>query len=641
MEERWYFPIDNGGQYHGIGDSGIDLFKGNPVKSETREINQNSIDARKDKTKPVRVEFNRFVIDTNKIPGYDGLKDVYVQAQKFCQQQKFKKACDYFDKSIPILEGSQLAVLRISDFNTTGLSGASLADSVFTTPWFRLVRSVGSSDKEDGAIGEYGSGKLASFACSALQTVFYSTLVDEEGEAFQGVSKLIGYKDDKEDLHTDVGYYCVGRSMPCLAKQLSLDPSFTRTESGTDVYIIGFKYNGEEWKRYLIAAVLDGFFYAVMEKHLIVTVDDIEISSATIDKLMEEYRNDIDEKTQDYYYLMRSCEKTTSRTYSCLEKNDIEIKMLVEQGLHKRVAIIRHPGMKVFDKDRISTTIPFAGVCIIKGTKIAKLLGGLENIQHNQWELSRYEDDPVLKNQAKKERDKIFGFIRALFDELKGKDSEGEIDPDIGDCIQDPISEKEDIKPSLSDEIISISKTKELEVKSPATISVRDDNGEEVKEGDEAGDNGSGKRPEPGPGPGPGPGPNPNPMPGPEPGPNPGPNPGPYPGPAPTEKDPEEKKMHPIKARVRFVPKDVEAGEYEIYVTSDSDVTDGKIEIYLGAETDFYKAKILSAKCNGQDIIFSGHKIEGLVFEKNIKVTLNVGIDYSDVCALEVKVYGH
>lgn len=35
---NWRFPINNGGQFHGIGDSGIDLFKGNPIKGLTREI---------------------------------------------------------------------------------------------------------------------------------------------------------------------------------------------------------------------------------------------------------------------------------------------------------------------------------------------------------------------------------------------------------------------------------------------------------------------------------------------------------------------------------------------------------------------------------------------------------------------------
>ena len=33
---------------------------------------------------------------------------------------------------------------------------------------------------------------------------------------------------------------------------------------------------------------------------------------------------------------------------------------------------------------------------------------------------------------------KIYGDIKKLFNELKGQDTEGEIDPEIGDCIPDP-----------------------------------------------------------------------------------------------------------------------------------------------------------------------------------------------------------
>lgn len=76
----WKFPLNNDGQFHGIGDSGIDLFKGDPVKSLTREICQNSIDARKDENKPVKVEFECFEIEKNIFPGLSQLIDTYEQA---------------------------------------------------------------------------------------------------------------------------------------------------------------------------------------------------------------------------------------------------------------------------------------------------------------------------------------------------------------------------------------------------------------------------------------------------------------------------------------------------------------------------------------------------------------------------------
>ena len=622
----WYFPRNDGGQFHGIGDSGIDLFKGDPVKSLTREICQNSIDAGVNDN-PVKVEFKLFSIETTKIPGYEHLKKYFELAYEFCKQQKFVKATRYFEKSIPILNAATIDVLRISDFNTSGLPGATTAGSDFTTPWFRLVRSVGSSDKADGSIGAFGSGKMASFGCSDLQTVFYNTYVEGEGEAHQGVSKLIGFLDEENHLCSDIGYYSELLSMP-IFEQLRLEDNFTRTVPGTDVYIIGFKFSKMDWEKELIASVLDGFFYAIKEKHLVVEVGDTVINDIELPKLIEKYKDDIDERTYDYYRVMTS-DKATSRSYSCMEENDVDVSMLVESGYSKRVAVIRYPGMKVFDKGNISATIPFSGICVIRGKKIAKLLGGLENIQHNKWELSRYDDDPVKQDEARKERDKVYRILQDLFKELRGQDAEGEIDPNIGDCLPDPFSETEEKKQALTDEILEIGKTREVIVAPPAGVDIEDEDGEDTAEGDTQQGTGGGPR-IPGPGPGPGPGP----QPGPGPGPQPGPNPPVVDGPG------EVKKVKSVRANIRFRPIDVMEGKYAISIVPQRDVVDGTIYINIGAEAGSYNALIKEASINGELLKTNGPKIEGITISKE-GVILHVTIDYSDVCSLEVRVYGH
>ena len=83
----WFFPKNDGGQFHGIGDSGIDLFKGEPVKSLTREICQNSIDAGTSE-EPVKIQFDLFRMDSHNIPGYQNLKYFYDKANTFCKKQR-------------------------------------------------------------------------------------------------------------------------------------------------------------------------------------------------------------------------------------------------------------------------------------------------------------------------------------------------------------------------------------------------------------------------------------------------------------------------------------------------------------------------------------------------------------------------
>lgn len=44
-ENKWIFPFSNDDIIYGIADSGIEFFKGTPMKSLAREICQNSLDA--------------------------------------------------------------------------------------------------------------------------------------------------------------------------------------------------------------------------------------------------------------------------------------------------------------------------------------------------------------------------------------------------------------------------------------------------------------------------------------------------------------------------------------------------------------------------------------------------------------------
>ena len=45
LTQKWNFPSNNYGQIFGIADSGVETFKGTPIKSLAREICQNSLDA--------------------------------------------------------------------------------------------------------------------------------------------------------------------------------------------------------------------------------------------------------------------------------------------------------------------------------------------------------------------------------------------------------------------------------------------------------------------------------------------------------------------------------------------------------------------------------------------------------------------
>ena len=86
---------------------------------------------------------------------------------------------------------------------------------------------------------------------------------------------------------------------------------------------------------------------------------------------------------------------------------------------------------------------------------------------------------------------------------------------------------------------------------------------------------------------------------------------------------------------------DVEKGIYKIYITPKQNITNGSMVIYMSAETDRYKADIISAMMNGRKLDISGNVINGFDVVADVKAEIMISINYSDICSLEVSVYGH
>ena len=629
---QWYLPKNEGGQTKGISDSGIDLFKADPVKSLTREMCQNSIDVRVDKTKPVRMEFDLFEINGNEIPGRDELIHLYEEAYAFVKTQKnFRKADAYFKRTLPILKGQKIAILRISDFNTKGLDGADDTKD-WSSGWFRLVRSVSSSDKEEGAIGKYGSGKLSAFVCSDFQTVFYSTkAIKNNIEAYEGVTKLLYFIDSENNTRSDVGYFCEGIS-EAIFEQAKLQKTFIRSEYGTDIYILGFKYAGRDWEKDIIISLLDGFLYAIMENNLTVSVGSIPVNNKTVGTLIEEYQKELDPHTLDYYKLLTLSENdgVATKDLSFLEENDIVVKMMVKPDLHKRVGIIRYPGMKVFDRGYISQTVSFAGICIIKGKKISDLFGGLENIQHTKWDIKRYDDDPELQTRAKKLQEQLFDTFAKMFNELKGETEGEDLDPDIGDCLPDPFSKEKTEIETISDTVLEIGKPREIKVDPESAVNSTGPDGDvEYKDEGQYGQADYNYIPNSYP-----------PFPGPFPGPIPGPLPSidPIPGPE-IGDEPSVRKIKKVKAKIRVIAIDVQEGTYKIMVTPNEEIRNGIMDIRMGAESDNYKADIISANIDGKPLKIDQSCLNNIYLDKGQKGIIDVKLNYSDLCSLEVHIY--
>lgn len=630
LMQKWNFPSNNYGQILGIADSGIETFKGTPIKSLAREICQNSLDAALDNNEPTRIEFKAFEIDPRQIPDYTNLEDALKRALDFWSQQQSDKAKTFFKKALEVIHKPAITCLRISDFNTSGLVGSR---EEYNSPWCNLTKSSGASDKSGSNGGSFGIGKFAPYACSALRTVFYSTIDKDDVCASQGVSRLTSFKNKKNEITQGTGFYGNDKNSP-MYKQYSLDPAYSRNaeNSGTDIYITAFT-GDKGWQHQMVASVLDGFLYAIYNGTLVVDVDGIIISKDTLADLMISHKEYFNEHADEYYQALT--DEKLARTFTKELTDDPEVvgkltlRLIIMPSFSRRVAMIRQTGMKIKDKGNINGLIPFAGTLFIEGDAINSYLRSLENPQHIEWEVERAEN----KSKANRLLKTLLHFIKASLDEMKNDESEEAIDPTVGEYLsasdfeQSPNQERAEI---LQDSIKDI-KIRVTEVAPKPSDASTGEAGRTLIDNDDGnvfitdlpGEGGSGSQRQEGHGGNGG-----------------GNNPGDGGGDIPVE---HRKKLSAISAvSVRNMVRNKTTGEYTIVFIPTSSATNGILEVFMSAESQNYEATIVAASCSEcPDLKFEKNRINNLTFTEKKALRINIQFDYHDYCSLEVKAYGN
>lgn len=615
---EWRFPSNDYGEKKGINDSGIATFRGTPLRSLAREICQNSLDAARKKT--VRVEFNAFDITPDKLPGCSVLKDTFEKCAAFWSDQKAVTTKNFFANAIDKISADTIHMLRISDFNTSGLTGS---QQEVNTDWTNLTKSSGVSDKKGTSGGSFGIGKFAPFACSDFSTVFYSTYDEEDIQASQGVSRLVTFRRDDNQTTQGVGYYGEERNTPTF-EPMYLDPNFKRADKqyGTDIYIAGYKHISEEdgWEKSIIISILDSFLGAIWNEKLVVAVGDTEINKNTLNDLIETYRDELTGYTERYYEVLTSA---SSKWYTddFMGLGNVSLGLLLGgQEMHRKVAMIRQTGMKIKDQDRISSFIPFAGVMFIEGKDLNEKLRLLENPEHTEWQVARADNEIQARALLKSLNDYIRQKVEALASEGGQEDFDaaglGSLLPDEPDSSQNQAKEE-----TVVDKPVEIKKS--VPPKRAAQTAGSSTGGTEGHDFKEGGfvegdsvlgyihkDGHKGK--------------------------------GPHQDPYPVDHDPNCKnsvpKMQDIAPqKLRIMCMDKKAGKYVVMFIPDRDGTNGFIRFDLSAETGSYPAPILNASLIGQGSVkVSGNKLTNVEFKKNTPIKVMLQLDYADYCSMEV-----
>lgn len=89
MKNRWIFPHGKDLTPRGVNDPAINSFLDNVIDSLTREVIQNSLDAKiKENDNPVEVTFDEGVIKTDKIPGIEDIRNALPKAINFWKKKE-------------------------------------------------------------------------------------------------------------------------------------------------------------------------------------------------------------------------------------------------------------------------------------------------------------------------------------------------------------------------------------------------------------------------------------------------------------------------------------------------------------------------------------------------------------------------
>ena len=632
-DEKWFFPTVEGKINYGMAAYGSESFKDNPMRSLAREICQNSLDNRLNDKDPVEVVFEIVDINVDDIPGMDRLKEVFDLAYDSAVVQNSEEGQDFFKAAKEEAKKSQFKCLVIRDFKTTGLTGSDKSDG---TPFNGLVYNVGASNKSGDAGGSKGLGKMAAFIASSFSTVFYSTYADDGLQAAIGVSRLATFTQEDGKSALGTGYYGInGDPMPRQLLPASCKER-TREETGTDVIIPGF-VGDKKWKRTMLFSVIDGFFYAINRGNLVVKIDDIIINKKTLPDLMKTYSKKFPESADLYYrVLIEESEAAKDFKMDVPGYGTFHLKLMIDPVFQRlrKVACIRSTGMKIQKIDGISSTTPFAGILYVDGKELNILMRSSENPEHTKWLASRPKTKED-KELVEKILSDLFTFISDSLNAMRMIESSQATDLSLGMYLSEAEGQEGEKQEVISDKVTAVTLSRVRVADAPAEskeeseeealVAVDDPNGnfrETTITGGGGGENQGGGGDQPGHG---------------------GAGEGGIPAYEEVEAGKGDKNLVKIPAsRTRLICKDKKKGVYRLVYVPKLSATGVSLSLFLSAEAENYDAQIVSAKSDKfPHMTFKDNKIENISFTAGEPFVVEVGIDQSDYCSLEVKASGY
>lgn len=442
----WHFDPQPRGGEKGPNDPNALKFQGTPYHSLIRESIQNSLDAVKDKTKPVIVSFDYREFNGWEYPRFFDLKQ-HIEGclKKYQNDDNAKRVYEPMLKFFNVYQSKQnIGYLRVTDYNTIGMS----YDKHDPKSLFNAFISEGIASKPNGAGGAFGFGKAVFWMkspFSSINTVFVSSKVSDKECYFVGQAKLCTHTiDGIHDLAPN-GLYSTNGAGEVITNEADIPDEFKPKEIGTTICCLGSKPIDDETRRHLIRAVLRNFWFAIYEQKLIVRIDGIEINTKNLPIMMEEYfpespENGIKERHIDeynprnYFDIVKTIDngkaddnyKLICQTLDIDNEHHWKVKLYLHKdeeakGLYE---FMRSPLMTVYI-EKHSEWKGTEGIFVCDDDDGNKCLREMEDSAHDSWSRQNYKARGNEDDLAKDALNKIKEFItNNVHNELHTQDQE-------------------------------------------------------------------------------------------------------------------------------------------------------------------------------------------------------------------------
>lgn len=167
---------------------------------------------------------------------------------------------------------------------------------------------------------------------------------------------------------------------------------------------MGFN-NYSDWKDKIILSLLDNFLLAIYNSELEITVQDILVNSTTLKVLLDKYKDSKDVASAYNYYQVLESDETIYENNKLFKDIPGTVKLKVaifkDSSPNRTVLMSRSNGMKLFDKNRISSSIQFSAILTMEGEELNQYFAKMEDPTHSSWQSDRYEFEDKIKKAEK------------------------------------------------------------------------------------------------------------------------------------------------------------------------------------------------------------------------------------------------